>query len=74
MKIRMVIERTGPRYDQRSWPLPGGVIDVPDEEGAHLCAVGEAVPVVEERAENPEAKRAASEERRATRARSAPTP
>jgi hypothetical protein len=45
MKIRMLEQRSGPRYDGRSWPLPGADFDVPDEEGAGLCAQGSAVPV-----------------------------
>lgn len=45
MRIRMSVEKTGPRYDTRSWPGPGGEIDVPDEEGAALCARGDATPV-----------------------------
>lgn len=66
MKIRMVEERTGPRYDSRAWPPPGGEIDVDDEEGAAVCRAGWAVPVAEQRAaESGEAKRAATEETRA---------
>lgn len=45
MRIRMLVEKTGPRYDYRSWPGPGGEIDVPDGEGAALCAQGDAAPV-----------------------------
>lgn len=67
MKIRMLEQRTGPRYDGREWPGYGGEIDVPDEEGAGLCAQGAAVPVAEERAETPEAKLAATEETRHAR-------
>jgi hypothetical protein len=33
------------------WPPPGGELEVDDEEGAHLCGGGLAVPVVEERTE-----------------------
>ena len=60
MRIRMLVEKTGPRYDGRQWPGPGGEIDVPDEEGRGLCAQGDAAPVaqvdadVETRAEAPE--------------------
>jgi hypothetical protein len=60
MKIRMLVEKTGPRYDTRSWPAAGAEIDVPDDEGAALCAQGDAAPVaraadddVEMRAEAP---------------------
>ena len=45
MRIRMLVEKTGPRYDGQSWPGPGGEIDVPDEEGAALCEHGDAAPV-----------------------------
>jgi hypothetical protein len=43
----MLAEKTGPRYDGRPWPGPGGEIDVPDEEGAGLCAQGDAAPVAQ---------------------------
>lgn len=55
MKIRMLVEKTGPRHDtqygHRAWPAPGGEIDVPDEEGAELCARGEAAPVAQKDAD-----------------------
>lgn len=41
----MLVEKTGPRYDGRFWPGPGGEIDVPDDEGKALCAQGDARPV-----------------------------
>ena len=47
MRIRMLVEKTGPRHDGRFWPGPGGEIDVPDEEGAALCAQGDAAPVAQ---------------------------
>ena len=59
MKIRMIEQRSGGRYDGRTWPPVGEDFDVPDEEGAGLCAQGSAIPVavrdagVEERAEKP---------------------
>jgi hypothetical protein len=59
MKIRMTEHRSGGRYDGRPWPPVGVDFDVPDEEGAGLCAQGSAIPVaqmnaaVEERAESP---------------------
>jgi hypothetical protein len=60
MKIRMIEQRSGGRYDGRAWPAVGEDFDVPDDEGAGLCAQGSAVPVavrdadVEERgAESP---------------------
>ena len=45
MKIRMLEQRSGPRYDGRTWPPVGEDFDVPDDEGAGLCAQGSAVPV-----------------------------
>jgi len=45
MKIRMLEHRSGPRYDGRTWPPVGEDFDVPDDEGAGLCAQGSAVPV-----------------------------
>jgi hypothetical protein len=45
MKIRMTEHRSGGRYDGRTWPPVGEDFDVPDEEGAGLCAQGSAVPV-----------------------------
>lgn len=45
MRIRMVEERHGGRYDGRQWPGVGGEWDVPDEEGRALCSSGAAVPV-----------------------------
>jgi hypothetical protein len=59
MKIRMTEHRSGGRYDGRPWPPVGEDFDVPDDEGAGLCAQGSAIPVaawdagVEERAESP---------------------
>jgi hypothetical protein len=41
----MLEHRSGPRYDGRSWPLVGVDFDVPDDEGAGLCAQGSAIPV-----------------------------
>jgi hypothetical protein len=45
MRIRLVEERTGPRYDGRRWPGVGVPFDVPDDEGAALCAHGIAEEV-----------------------------
>jgi len=50
VKVRMRIQIVGTR-DGVAWPPPGGVKDVPDHEGARLCANGFAEPVVEERVE-----------------------
>jgi hypothetical protein len=60
MRIRMLVEKTGPRHDGRYWPGPGGEIDVGDEEGRALCERGDAAPVaqrdadVETRAQAPQ--------------------
>ena len=65
MRIRMVQERTGPRWDERAWPPVGGEIDVSDEEGAAVCGAGWAVPVPSGRAaQTPEDSLAATEETR----------
>ena len=45
MKIRMIEQRSGGRYDGRAWPAVGEDFDVPDDEGAGLCAQGSAIPV-----------------------------
>lgn len=50
MKIRMKIQIVGTR-DGVAWPPVGGEKDVPDHEGARLCANGFAEPVVEEKSE-----------------------
>ena len=61
----MTEHRTGPRWDGRMWPGPGGEIDVDPEEGAAVVGAGWAVPVTtEQRAETPEDTLAASEETR----------
>ena len=66
MKIRMLVEKTGPRYDGRAWPPRGVEFIVPDEEGAALCAQGDAAPVADEpAAETPEDSLKAAEEKRA---------
>jgi hypothetical protein len=54
MRIRLVVDKTGPRWDGQDWPLRGGEIDVPDDEGMALCAQGDAVPVVTDEVETPE--------------------
>lgn len=46
MKVRMQIQITGTR-NGAYWPAPGGEIDLPDREGAKMCASGVALPVVE---------------------------
>jgi hypothetical protein len=44
MKVKMQVVMSGTRNGE-SWPLPGTDIEVPDEEGANMCANGLAVPV-----------------------------
>lgn len=69
MRIRMVQDRTGPRWDGQAWPPRGGEIDVPDDEGAAVCEHGWAEPVAEW--PPPEEQRAADPPR-STRPRSSP--
>ncbi len=47
MRIRLVVDKTGLRWDGQDWPPHGGEINVPDDEGAALCAQGDAVPVAQ---------------------------
>jgi len=70
MKIRMVQERTGGRWDGRAWPPVGGELYVEDDEGAAICAHGWAIPVPEDPVEVPEAAQKVLEEARS--AESAP--
>lgn len=44
MRIQMKVAMSGTR-DGVNWPLPGEELEVPDEEGANMCANGLAVPV-----------------------------
>jgi hypothetical protein len=44
MKVRMVQERTGPRWDGQAWPPPQGVLEVDDGEAEALIAHGWAEP------------------------------
>jgi len=46
MRIQIVGTRDGV-----AWPAPGEVKELPDHEGARLCARGFAEPVVEDRVE-----------------------
>ncbi len=46
MKIRMKIRIAGSRNGVR-WPEAGSIVDLPDSEGADLCAAGLAEPVPE---------------------------
>jgi hypothetical protein len=47
MKVRMRVAISGTRSGQE-WPQPGAVLDCSPEEGAQLCASGNAVPVPED--------------------------
>lgn len=46
MRVRMKAEISGTR-DGGDWPRPGEILDVSDDEGAHLCAAGLAAPVAD---------------------------
>lgn len=46
----MMVHMSGTRGGE-DWPPYGGVLEVDDEEGAHLCRAGMAVPVVEDTTE-----------------------
>lgn len=50
MRVRMKADVSGDR-NGRSWPQRGGEVDLPDDEGAALCANGMAEPVVEDKVE-----------------------
>ena len=44
MRIKMIAQLSGFR-DGAEWPVVGGELEVPDAEGALLCANGQASPV-----------------------------
>ena len=44
MRVCMTVEISGTR-DGVPWPPRGGEVDLPDAEGADLCAAGYATPV-----------------------------
>jgi len=46
MRVRMRVQITGLRNNVR-WPAAGEVVELPDAEGASLCAKGFAEPIVE---------------------------
>lgn len=46
MKIRMIAEISGLR-DGALWPARGAEVEVPDAEGAEMCAAGMAEPVAD---------------------------
>lgn len=64
MKIRMKVDLSGLR-DGRPWPPRGEVAEVPDVEGADLCAAGAAEPVADPPAEKAETAKAPEPEKRA---------
>jgi len=69
MKVQMRAQISG-TINGAEWPAIGDVLEVPDDEGARLCASGQAVPVAEPvRAERAVAPRAES---RAARKKPAP--
>jgi len=46
MRVKMQLQITGTR-NGAYWPASGVEVDLPDHEGAKMCAAGSAVPVVE---------------------------
>ncbi|MGW3427498.1 DUF7302 family protein [Streptomyces melanosporofaciens] len=50
MQVRMKATLSGTR-DGEAWPERGGVVELPDEEAAHLCAAGLAEAVSDAPAE-----------------------
>ena len=62
MKVRMKIRIAGSRNGVR-WPEAGEIKDLPDNEGADLCAAGLAEPVTD--APKPEKAVAKKAEKRA---------
>ena len=50
MKIRMKADVSGSRNGE-PWPPRGSTLELPDEEGASLCAAGIAEPVSEDKVE-----------------------
>lgn len=53
MKIRMLVQISGPRGDGSAWPGIGQVADVSDAEGVHMCTAGLANPVRDDAPEVP---------------------
>lgn len=64
MKVKLSISVSGLR-DGKPWPARGEIIEVPDQEGADMCAAGQAEPVVEDRSEKRPARPAKHAEHRA---------
>lgn len=71
MKVRMIQQMSGPRWDGSRWPEVGDTLDVSDEEGMALCRTTDnapfpiAVPVMDEKAETPEPEDEKAETRKA---------
>lgn len=70
MKVTMRVRISGTR-DGVDWPGIGESIDVPDAEGADLCAQGYAVPAGAPQPEDARASEALVETRKTPRARKA---
>lgn len=66
MRVRMKVEVSGTR-NGHPWPRRGEVVDVPDAEGADLCAAGLAEPVVDDRVETAVAPPAETRARKAAK-------
>jgi hypothetical protein len=45
MRVRLLVDKTGGRYDGQDWPRRGYEFDVPAEEGEALVARGDAEEV-----------------------------
>lgn len=46
MLVKMLLQVSGSR-DGQDWPMPGSVMDLPDEEAVTLCSNRSAIPFVE---------------------------
>ncbi|MFF1685934.1 hypothetical protein [Streptomyces sp. NPDC058254] len=46
MKVRMKVQISGTR-DGQEWPAKGDEVELPDDEGAQLCASGLAEPLTD---------------------------
>lgn len=65
MRVRMKIDVSGSR-DGQPWPKRGETLDLPDDEGAKLCAAGMAEPVGDVSADVEKAIPAPAQERQVT--------
>ncbi|MET7514068.1 hypothetical protein ABZS88_11410 [Streptomyces sp. NPDC005480] len=66
MKVRMKVQISGTRNGQE-WPAKGGEVELPDDEGAQLCASGLAEPLTD--TAEPETATAPDAEKRPARSR-----